>query len=58
MHYWRIKFSIRYQRLKTGNAEIKSINLGFGFNCLIEKIQFTTYKLFSSNYIILDTSLN
>jgi len=32
IHYWRMKFSVGYQRLKTGNAEINSISLGFGFN--------------------------
>lgn len=32
IHYWRIKFSVGYQRLKAGNTEIDSINLGFGFN--------------------------
>ena len=32
IHYWRIKFSVGYQRLKTGNAEINSVNLGLGFN--------------------------
>ncbi len=32
IHYWRIKFSVGYQRLKTRNAEINSVNLGLGFN--------------------------
>lgn len=32
IHYWRIKFTTGYQRLKTGYTEINSFNFGLGFN--------------------------